>query len=254
MTWRRGPRLRGVLAPLRNEPGPARPLSPVAADALIEATLNRAEGIEPFERPRMPRMRRSGRVAVLAVLAVGSVAAAGTKIVSSRLEIGPVRIVEHGTAPRPARITHRPIVAEEPPHREVPAVVAAPSKRDLLVDANQLRQKRQWNRAEKVYASIVKSFPGSDEAYTASIAAAALRLEHLDDADGALDLYLSAWKGRRDGPLAEEALYGMAGSYRALGRWRAERHTLQQFLKKFPKSSMREQVEQRIDQIEEMGP
>src|SRR5262249_7594388 len=101
---------------------------------------------------------------------------------------------------------------------------------------------------------VSRSFPGSDEAYTASIAAAALRLEHLDDADGALELYQSAFKARRDGPLAEEALFGVAGAYRALGRWKAERHTLELFMRRFPKSSMREQVEQRLTQIEGMSP
>jgi tetratricopeptide (TPR) repeat protein len=256
MTWRRGPRLRGILAPLRNEPGPARPITEAQMDVLIEATLARSEDIQLFDRPRVPRVRRNWRVAALAVLAVGSVAAAGTKIVMSSVEIGPVHIVEHS---RPVKVsstprTRRPSLVEELTRREVPAVQAPQTKRDLLIDANQLRQKKQWSRAEKAYAQVAQKFPGSDEAYTASIAAAALRLEHLDDADGALELYSSASKARRDGPLAEEALFGMAGAYRALGHRRSEKQALTQFLKRFPKSSMREQVEERMTQLEEKSP
>jgi tetratricopeptide (TPR) repeat protein len=242
--------MRGVLEPLRDKAGPARPISAEDAEFLIQLTLDRAEGFAPPPVVRVPRMRRSWRAMSLAILAIGSVAAAGTKIVTSHLEIGPVRIIEHGPKPQPASRT----VSEEI-KREVPRVVdKARSGRDLLVEANQLRHRKQWSRAERQYATIVKTFPGTDEAYAASIAAAELRLEHLDDAEGALELYQDAWRTRRDGPLAEEALFGLAGAYRALGRWRAEQRTLGTFQRKFPKSGMHEQVDQRLDQLDEMLP
>src|SRR5690348_1770994 len=133
-------RMRGVLAPLRNHAGPARPLSPDDAEALIQATLDRADVSAPMERVRVPRTPRSWRAAALVVLAIGSVAAAGTKIVTSHLEIGPVRIIEH--TPKP-EAPSRPVIEElgkvTPP--------APRSKRDLLVEANQLRHKKQWSRA-----------------------------------------------------------------------------------------------------------
>lgn len=240
-------RMRGVFAPLRDHAGPARPLAADEAEALIQATLDRAEASAPVERVRAPRAPRSWRAAALVFLAAGSVAAAGTKIVTSHLEIGPVRIIEH--APK-AEAASRPVIEElgkvTPP--------APRSKRDLLVEANQLRHKKQWSRAERAYAGIAHGFPGSDEAYAASIAAAELRLEHLDDAEGALELYQDAWREHRDGPLAEEALYGLAGTYRALGRWRAEQRVLGTFQRKFPQSPMHDQVEQRLDQLDDLLP
>jgi tetratricopeptide (TPR) repeat protein len=243
--------MRGVLEPLRNQAGPARPISAQDAEFLIQLTLDRAEGFAPPPVVRVPRVRRSWRAISLAILAIGSVAAAGTKIVTSHLEIGPVRIIEH--APK-RQAASRPVI-EELTKREVPrAAEKARSGRDLLVEANQLRHRKQWSRAERQYATIVKTFPGSDEAYAASIAAAELRLEHLDDAEGALELYQDAWRTHRDGPLAEEALYGLAGAYRALGRWRAEQRTLGTFQRKFPQSTMHEQVDQRLDQLDEMLP
>jgi tetratricopeptide (TPR) repeat protein len=61
-------------------------------------------------------------------------------------------------------------------------------------------------------------------------------LEHLHDPAAALERYRTALRARPGGSLSEEARYGIANAYRALGRPESERAALQQFLEAHPHS------------------
>ena len=67
------------------------------------------------------------------------------------------------------------------------------------------------------------------------MAAAALRLDHLSDARGALRLYRAALRSRPRGALSEEALLGVADAQHRLADG-AEADTLASFLERFPDS------------------
>jgi len=79
------------------------------------------------------------------------------------------------------------------------------------------------------------------------VAAASLRLEHLNDARGALRLYQRVVEETAaSGDLAEEALWGVAEAQRVLGNTSAETKTLERFLSTFPNSVLAPRARQRL--------
>src|SRR5262249_5045006 len=123
---------------------------------------------------------------------------------------------------------------------------------DLLQRANELRAQRNWRKAEHAYVLVVTEHPSSTESYAALVAAAALRLEHLHDAGGALLFYRAALRRRPTGALAEEASYGIAECQRALGNPKAETEALRHFLKAYPNSLLRSKAQSRAHALEEV--
>jgi TolA-binding protein len=117
---------------------------------------------------------------------------------------------------------------------------------DRLGLANDLRRARRWRDAEAAYLAIATDYPAAPEAYVATLAAAALRLEHLGDPAGALLLYQSS---SRRGPLGVEAMFGVARSERALGRPDAEAAALQTVIQAYPNSLQADRARRRLGEL-----
>ncbi|WP_428262395.1 tetratricopeptide repeat protein [Haliangium sp.] len=138
----------------------------------------------------------------------------------------------------PGRVRPTP---RTPRHR-----AATTSAAELLEQANRRRQARDWDRAEDLYQRVRNEHAGTHAAYVATVAAAGIRLDHLGDARGALRLYRAALRLGGDRALAEEARWGLAQTYRRLGRNAAERRALADFAANHPGSPRRAQVDARL--------
>jgi tetratricopeptide (TPR) repeat protein len=240
--------------PLDGADGPALRLSAADADALVARIVGRA-----WPEPMVTARLRSRWLLVAAVLGLTGIAAGWVAVKHPSRPLAAAA----PAAPAPPPITlaapKRPAAPEvataAPPS---PSITAAPRTRpatpaqsaeaaaDLLRDANQLRGQGRWQDAEQAYTRVLGAFPGTAQAYVATLSAASLRLEHLGDPAGALRLYQSVRSG---GALAEEAELGVARCYRALGDPTSEAQALRRFLASRPGSLLREQAEQRLQQL-----
>lgn len=266
--------------------GPAAYITRAKADSIIFAALDQAGFPEfdasPFhtgavpaldtqvkEPPRAQSPRRMQRgfgyvaaAAMLAFVGVGSASAA----VMWYLGIGSITIIAPRNQPQPAsseRAHHtprkpKPQVESEPvapsvlPEFVVEAPPASPkperrAPEDLLEEGNRLRAERRWAKADEAYERAFQSAPRSQTAYVARVASAAVRLEHLHDAAGALSLYRAALRQEPKGALGEEILLGIAEAQRALGDRAAERRALERFMADYPSSPHTAQVRARLD-------
>ena len=69
--------------------------------------------------------------------------------------------------------------------------------------------------------------------------------------DRELRYQITAYQRRApSGPLAEEALFGVAGAYRRLGNSNEERAALRRFLERYPRSSMQGKARARLAELE----
>jgi tetratricopeptide (TPR) repeat protein len=123
---------------------------------------------------------------------------------------------------------------------------------DLLQEANRLRGERKWAEAARVYGEVARS--RDRRAYAAKVALASLRLEHLGDPAGALALFQAALTEAPRGPLAEEALWGIAASYRVLGDTEHEREALLRFVTLHPDSASVSAAQTRLERLGGAGP
>lgn len=244
--------------------GPAPYITRGKSDALIDAVLAQAGYAAPGAAvaPAAVSARRS-RWAASSVAAVvlfvcagmGSASAAVMWYVRERApaareqpvgppqqERAPRRSAPKVERPAPARIELAPAVVESAKPR---AERRAPE--DWLVEGNRLRAERRWDRADEAYAHALRSAPHGQTAYVARVASAAVRLEHLDDAKGALALYRAALRQSPRGPLREEILMGLADAQRALGNRAEERSALAQFLAEYPDSPLAAQAKSRLE-------
>jgi len=121
---------------------------------------------------------------------------------------------------------------------------------DLLRVANDLRRERRWVDAARAYQRVRTTYPGTDAAYAATIAGASLRLEHLADANSALRDFRSSLRAQPAGPLAEEARYGVAEAYRALGDDDAEAESLRAFVASHPDSPLSDRARARLHALD----
>lgn len=154
--------------------------------------------------------------------------------------------VDLGTAEdRPPPAT-RPPARPTSPRRDGPQL--------LLRQANQLRARRQWGAAARAYEETIRLYPNSPEAYSATVAAGLLRLDHLGDARGALRLLSSAIDTHPRGALSEEAQWGRIEAYRDVGDHAAETHALEEFMQTHPASLMAAQARERLHHLEGRDP
>jgi tetratricopeptide (TPR) repeat protein len=143
-----------------------------------------------------------------------------------------------------------PLAAPAPaPARTDPAALARAAAADDLALANQLRAGRRWKDAAQAYARVAARAPDTEEAYVAELALAGLLLQPLARPADALTIYRRARSETRWGPLRQEALYGEAACYQALGDRAAERTALQAFLTEFPATPLRAAVEHRLTEL-----
>ncbi len=150
----------------------------------------------------------------------------------------------------------REIQAPREPQEAVPArrepIVVLPADapvEDIVALANQQRKEKRWRAAEALYERVMRDHARTDAAAIATVASASLHLDHLADPAGALRRFRQALRLRPDGPLAEEARWGLAETHRALGDEAAEREALDRFLSAHPRSVNAARARQRLTEL-----
>lgn len=251
-----------LLGALDDEPGPARPLSPQQASALVRGALDVAFSPPPPVAPA-PKPWYARRAVWMTGAGLAVVGAVAVGVWSARQPPPPVPPV-----PREAEVKQAPpppVVREEaPPPPEAAPVAEAPAPtvpetrpaprptaepEDLLRRANERRAQGQWRAAESLYQRVLQASPGTESAYVALVASGGLRLEHLGDARGALRQYQQALRLRPAGSLSEEARHGVARAWRALGDTVQEKRALEDFLAAHPDSLRAESAKHRLAQL-----
>jgi tetratricopeptide (TPR) repeat protein len=147
--------------------------------------------------------------------------------------------------PEPAMPSHT-----EPASREPVVMLPADAPvEDIVALANQQRKEKRWRAAEALYERVMRDHARTDAAAIATVASASLHLDHLADPAGALRRFRQALRLRPDGPLAEEARWGLAETYRALGDVEEERTALDRFLSAHPRSVNAARARQRLTEL-----
>lgn len=268
-----------LLPPLDDRPGPARRVPAKRAQLIIDGALAAAA------RPAPRRLQLLAAAAALVCL-VGVASAAYLLRRPRPAPAAPVTAPEpvstpaRGGAPSPSpgplavaapSAVPKPSLAPAPaaalaPQAEPPATATptagpalaprrAPAPRqgapeDLLQQANERRRERRWLEADALYQRVLRAHPGGAAAYFAGVASAALHLEQLGDARGALRLYQGALRTRPGGTLDDEARRGVAEACRALGDGPCERRALGDLLRLHPDSPLRRGAEARLRELD----
>jgi tetratricopeptide (TPR) repeat protein len=238
------------LFPLDDRPGPAR-FSPAQREAVIRGAI---QAWQSESVPAGPR-RRFGRIIPIAALTFALTGAAAAlwygvgatgrgRPARSAVAAPPARSATGAGAETVGRPGAAPLAAEGPANGIAPESRAA---RDLLQLANRLRRERRWKEAERTYQRVYLQYPGSMSAYVARVAAASIRLEHLQDARGALQLYEEAVATRAGAALEVEARQGIARCRRRLGDREGERQALEELLEKDASGPAAEQARRRLE-------
>lgn len=255
-----------LLEPLDERSGPARPISAERASALVRGALAGALPPPPAAAPK-PWFIAHGAWVVGAAVVVGAVAAGvwWTRQPPPRTEPPPQEAEAPPAPPAPVAPSQPssppPAVA---PVAEAPPVPAAPVAKtparptaepeDLLRRANERRAEGQWQAAESLYLRVIQTSPGTESAYVALVASGGLRVEQLGDAKGALRQYQQALRLRPRGALSEEAHYGVAKGWRALGDTAQEARALEDFLAAHPDSLRAASAKERLRQLAPPSP
>lgn len=230
---------------LDDRPGPALPLSNEAEERLISAALG--EAMAPAKRDRRRWLPIAAAVVGL-FLAPGAFAA----WMLLRPKPEPVRPAPKVEAPVVTKTPAAPPPAVEPPplpRRRKPKRRRTERPEDLLAEANGLRRHAKWRRAERTYVEVARRFPKSGSAYVALVAASSLRLEHLGDPKGALELLARAERTDGGGPLDAEILWTRSRAHRRLGEAAKERRALERLLSKHPDAPLVEAARARLEEL-----
>lgn len=227
---------------LDDNAGPAPYLQPSARDALVQSVLAQAYPA---------RKRASWVAAAIAVACIGGGSASAAVLWYARHE-KPAVVAPKPPAVKAPRAIAAPAVEPtvlEPTLLEPTVVAPRPTVRaaeDWLREGNRLRAARRWKQADDAYGAAAQKAINDDAAYVAFVASAGVRLEHLDDARGALARYRAALKASPHGSLDEEIRFGIADAYRALGDSAHEREALEALLRDHPQSPLVEQARARL--------
>ncbi len=271
-----------LLPGLDDHAGPARRLSQSKASAMVlsivDAAVEDAPAPAPVEREPAPRPAPRRLAPVLAAaLIIAAVVGAAAAVVTTRY-LSPARArqetlpttppppparsieapaqgssVSEGEpmieAPRPSKPprTNRPSPPEKTPVEKV-LPPDAPAE-DVLALANQRRKERAWSKADALYRRVLERYPRTDAAVVAEVASATIHLEHLGDPRGALAAYRRALAARPAGALGEEARWGIAEAFRAVGDTKGEAFALRVFLDTHPRSAMAPAARKRLAEL-----
>lgn len=266
--------LLGELFPLDGRAGPAPRLPAARADALIAGALDAWQADLPPEAAAPPAVTRRPWLApalvALTLVGAGAVGVgvwlAGEEPAPSTTEQAPAG----AAAPEPshAAVEEAPGPTPEPTAAEEPVAVdevdeeatdagtdegstsAGRSPSDLLAEANALRGAGAFAEAERTYLRAARVAPRGRTAYVARVAAAALRLERLDDPRGAIALYRQARRGQRGSALDAEILQGMARAHQRLGQSAAEAAALRELVERHPSSPFAGRARSRLAELE----
>jgi hypothetical protein len=159
-------------------------------------------------------------------------------------------VIDEPDAPKPR--THKPDPKPEPrteTKEKIDLPPDAPAE-DILALANQRRKEHAWKDADELYRRVLKQYPRSDASIVAQVASATIHLEHLGDAEGALAGYRRALAARPAGALGEEARWGIAEAFRAVGDKKGEAFALHVFIDTHPHSAMAPVAKKRLAELE----
>jgi tetratricopeptide (TPR) repeat protein len=229
--------------------GPAGRIDAADARRIVEQALAGAQ-MRPTARTLH---KRAGWLLAAALVLTGSAAA----MYAAQRAVAPheptAAAAPHALAPQPVELAAPPPAAQpvvKTARNEQPepakSTSDARSARDLLEHANRLRGEGRYRAAERTYLRVVAQNPSGAAGYAARVAAAGLRLEQLNDAQGALHLYEDALRASPAGPLAPEVHEGMAHAYRALARPSDERNALLALLARQASGPAAERARQRL--------
>lgn len=248
-----GGEAQGVVAAENTEPT-LLGATPDAVNARLASSRSAANSSPPsaeFGKRRRWAASSAAAIVLLACVGMGSASAAVLWYVRERPS-APEPVVTQLPVTRAAPIKPRPaprVQLELPPQivESTKPKLERRAPEDWLVEGNRLRAERNWAKADAAYSNAARSAPHSQTAYVAHVASAAVRLEHLGDARGALALYRSALRDAPHGPLQEEVLFGIAESLRALGDGPGERAALERFLREHPGSPLAPAARRRLE-------
>lgn len=241
------------------EPGPAPPQSAAAEAAMISAAVSTALGPGGGGGPGGAALKLAALTAALALALTGAwlltrSGAAPEPRVSEKV-VTPVSDTPEAPGrpdagqrieePETELVMEAETVPEPAPKKPPPKKLAPASSEDLLAEANAARKRKAWKEADALYARVVDEHAGTAAAQIALVASATLHLEHLEDPRGAVKRFQKALAG----PVAEEARYGLAEAYRALGDDAAEAAALTDFLRHHPDSPLAERARKRRAQL-----
>jgi Tetratricopeptide repeat len=249
--------------------GPALPLSEDALHRLVSGALGQAYGAN--EASKVEGAKSGVARGKSAFVAAGIAACIVTMWALSGTETAQAPAAPPSVAPIAAPVMTNtgslpslaPAVTEPMPSVDVQALPSAPhaperapraasrsseASRDLLREANRLRGDRRWDEAAALYRRVADA--RGEESTTAMLALASLRLEHQNDAREARRLYRAVVDAAPNGPLAEEARWGIVMACQALADVREERAALDVFLTHHPSSLSAPKAKKRLAEIE----
>ena len=114
--------------------------------------------------------------------------------------------------------------------------VATDRPNALMILARSRRSARDWRGAAATYRRLLVRYPTSRLVGTARVALGEILLDHLGSAARALHQFEAYLHGRLGGMLSQEARYGKIRALRRLGRTRAERTAIEEFLARYPRA------------------
>jgi ferric-dicitrate binding protein FerR (iron transport regulator)/TolA-binding protein len=121
-----------------------------------------------------------------------------------------------------------------------------PGPEELLEQAQAHRAAKQWAAAARAYQELIARYPGRAEARSSLVSLGNIQLDHLRRPAAALRSFDSYLVVKRTGPLAQEAAFGRAVAFRALGNRDSEVRALQSFLQRFPTAIQAPQARARL--------
>ncbi len=121
------------------------------------------------------------------------------------------------------------------------------SASDLLEEARQARGVGHYAQAAQLYRKLVQQHAESAEARASLVSLGQLELGQLGQPEAALDSFHAYLA--KPGQLRQEAEYGVISALQRLGRTADERHAIEAFLARYPKSTPAGALSQRLKQL-----
>ncbi len=122
---------------------------------------------------------------------------------------------------------------------------------DLIQQAQSCLIDRNWKCAAARYRTVLTHYSRRPESMAVLISLAKVELRYMNSPKSALTHYKNYQRRAPNGPLAEEAQFGIAEVYQRLGRSHDEKKALRRFIQRFPESSHVKKARSRLKQLGE---
>jgi ferric-dicitrate binding protein FerR (iron transport regulator) len=213
------------------------------------AVLGAGESLAVAAREEKPLDAAATR-AILALLRLGAETTASAPLASGGKAGGdPSTTTQQAAAPGEAgsaRSKGRDIAASHGASTPLPEATPA----ELIRRARERVKVQDWAEAVALYRQIERDYPSQPEAVTVRVPLAEIELDHLGSPGTALTDYRHYLAVAPNGPLAEDAFWGVCSALRQLGRKQDEATALTEFLRRFPQSLHAPSAKVRIGELE----